>query len=69
MNVDSFGQSVCELPTYELRMDRRAAANKKYMSIAVTVVRGSQLSAPAPVARGRWSARNSATAYISVRCT
>jgi hypothetical protein len=39
------------------------------MSIAVTVVRGSQLSAPALVARGRWSARNSATAYISERCT
>jgi hypothetical protein len=42
-------------------------ANKKYMTIAVTVVCGSQLSAPAPVARGRWSARKSATAYISVR--
>jgi len=35
------------------------------MSIAVTEVRGSQLSALAPVARGRLITRNSATAYIS----
>jgi thioredoxin-related protein len=39
------------------------------MTIAVSVVRGSQLSAPAPVARGRWSARNSATVYIFITLT
>ena len=38
-------------------------------SFGLTVERGSQLSAPAPVARGRWSARKSATAYIYVRQT
>jgi len=41
--------------------------NKKYMSIAVSVVRERQSSASALVVRGRTESRNTATAYISVR--
>ena len=41
--------------------------NKKYMSIAVSVVRERQSSVTTPVVRGREEARKSATAYISVR--
>ena len=37
------------------------------MSIAVSVVREQRFSAQALVVRGRTEARNSATAYISVR--
>ena len=47
--------------------DRRAAANKKYMSIAVSLVRERQSSASALVVRGQVNSRNSATAYISER--
>lgn len=42
--------------------------NKKYMSIAVSVVCEQRFSASAFVLRGWTEARKSATAYISARC-
>jgi hypothetical protein len=47
-------------------MKRNTSINKKYMTIAVSVVREWQSSASAIVLRGRTEARNSATEYISV---
>lgn len=46
--------------------DRKTGNNKKYMSIAVSVVRERQSSASALVVRGQDNSRNSATAYIYV---
>ena len=44
-------------------IEKQPAHNKKYMTIAVTQAREPQLSALAPLAHGKWSARQSATAY------
>ena len=48
-------------------MNKKPGVNKKYMSIAVSVVRERQSSASALVVRGQDNSRNSATAYIYVR--
>jgi len=48
-------------------MRYKTTHNQKYMTIAVSVVREQRFSAQTFVVHGQDNARNSATAYISIR--